>query len=176
MARFDIRGPGVLRAALLRGAALLLLWLILTLGNRADLPAGLVAAAAATWVSLKLAPPAQARVSLLALTVFVARFLKQSIVAGFDVDSPDVVEPLVAIVQTDEHLARKLLADFLDFRANAVDRRQILGHARLDVGRVEVKVLVAVLVLDVEDVLIVIRPTVARNWADFLFGHRFRFG
>jgi multicomponent Na+:H+ antiporter subunit E len=85
MASFDIRGPGVLRAALLRGAALLLLWLILTLGNRADLPAGLVAAAAATWVSLKLAPPAQARVSLLALTVFVARFLKQSIVAGFDV-------------------------------------------------------------------------------------------
>jgi multicomponent Na+:H+ antiporter subunit E len=69
----------------MRGAALLAFWLVLTLGNRSDLPAGIIAAGAATWASLKLAPPTQSSVSLISLAVFVVRFLRQSIVAGVDV-------------------------------------------------------------------------------------------
>jgi multicomponent Na+:H+ antiporter subunit E len=72
-------------AAGARGAMFLVLWAIFTLGNPADLPAGILTAVAATWVSLHLLPPTEARLSLLALTTFALRFFRQSVLAGVDV-------------------------------------------------------------------------------------------
>ena len=56
---------------------------------------------------------------------------------------------------------RKLLADPFHLGADAVDRREVFRFARDDIGRIEMEVLVAVLVLLIEDVLVVIRPVAA---------------
>ena len=63
----------------------LALWLVLTLGNSADLPAGIVAAIVATWVSVYLLTPSDADLSLPAMLKFALHFFYQSVVAGVDV-------------------------------------------------------------------------------------------
>ena len=63
----------------------LALWLVLTLGNSADLPAGIVAAIAATWVSVYLLTLSDADLSLPAMLKFALHFFYQSVVAGVDV-------------------------------------------------------------------------------------------
>jgi multicomponent Na+:H+ antiporter subunit E len=69
-----------------RAVAFLALWLILVGGpDPSDRPAGVIALAAATWVSLRLLPPGAARLAPIALARLVSRFLRQSIVAGADV-------------------------------------------------------------------------------------------
>ena len=73
------------RAAALRGVAFFGLWLILSLGDQTDLAAGVVAAALATWASLRLLPPSNRRLSAPALARLILRFLHQAIVAGIDV-------------------------------------------------------------------------------------------
>ncbi len=83
------------RSALLRWAGLFGFWLLLSgpggadgqgLANgaeiAADLAVGLLAAAAATWVSLRLLPPGPGRVRPGALIRLTRRFLWQSVVAG----------------------------------------------------------------------------------------------
>jgi multicomponent Na+:H+ antiporter subunit E len=77
--------PGFWRIALLRATMFLALWLVLTLGNGADLPAGIVAAIAATWVSVYLLTPSDVDLSLPAILKFVLHFFYQSVVAGVDV-------------------------------------------------------------------------------------------
>ena len=96
--------------------------------------------------------------------------LHELLFARLDVDPPDVVVALVAIVEADEDFVRELLADFLNLGADAFDRREVFRFAGHDVGRVEVEILVAVFVLDVENVLVVVGPAVAGNGADFFFG------
>jgi multicomponent Na+:H+ antiporter subunit E len=61
------------------------LWLIISPGNLAQLPAGIIVAGIATWVSLRLLPPTEMRISLRYLGPFIARFLRQTVVAGWDV-------------------------------------------------------------------------------------------
>ncbi len=76
------------RAALARGAVLFGFWLLLTGPGGdliADLAVGLMAAAAATWVSLRLLPPTPERVHYGALLRLAWRFLRQSVTAGVDV-------------------------------------------------------------------------------------------
>ena len=76
------------RAALVRGAGFFGAWLLLarlTDFAWADLAVGLLAAALATWASLRLLPPGPARLRYRALPRLVARFLWQSLVAGLDV-------------------------------------------------------------------------------------------
>jgi multicomponent Na+:H+ antiporter subunit E len=73
------------RAGLLRGAGFLGLWVVLIGSQPADLAAGLLAAALATWASLRLLPPGMNRLRPGALTLLTARFLWQSVVAGWDV-------------------------------------------------------------------------------------------
>ena len=73
-------------SAVLRGTGFFLIWLILIGANPGDLAAGIVAALAATWASLRLTPPSQhMTVRPLKAAQFVLRFLIQAIVAGADV-------------------------------------------------------------------------------------------
>jgi multicomponent Na+:H+ antiporter subunit E len=78
-----------------------------------NLLVGVLAAATATWVSLRLLPPARGRVRLGALLMLLPRFLWQSLVAGFDI-------------------ARRALAPRLDLQPGFVEHRTQLapGSAR----------------------------------------------
>jgi multicomponent Na+:H+ antiporter subunit E len=60
-------------------------WLILYGIKPADFVVGAAVAIAAGWASLRLLPPGQRRLNLLALSKLVLRFPGQSIVAGIDV-------------------------------------------------------------------------------------------
>ena len=73
------------RAAVLRAIAFLGLWFILSLGDMTAFAAGVVAAALATWASLRLLPPSKGRLSAPALAKLILRFFHQTIVAGIDV-------------------------------------------------------------------------------------------
>jgi len=88
-------GRRTARSALLRWAGLFGFWLLLSSPGGADgkgpvngaeigvdLAVGLLAAAAATWVSLRLLPPGPGRVRPGALARLTGRFLWQSVVAG----------------------------------------------------------------------------------------------
>ncbi len=68
-----------------RGAGFLGFWVILTGFNPADLLVGVLAAAIATWASLRLLPPGLWSLRPIALARFGLRFLGHSIVAGVDV-------------------------------------------------------------------------------------------
>lgn len=81
-------------AALARGAGFFGFWLLLarpgtdapsTPDLAADLVVGLLAAAAAAGVSLRLLPPARNRLHVGALARFAVHFIRQSMVAGVDV-------------------------------------------------------------------------------------------
>jgi multicomponent Na+:H+ antiporter subunit E len=73
-------------SAAIRSTGFLLVWLILTGDSPADLPVGVAAALAATWVSLRLMPPHHGKTMRPLKTMqFVLRFLIQAVVAGTDV-------------------------------------------------------------------------------------------
>ena len=75
-----------MRATLSRGIGLFALWIVLMPSAKpADLLVGALAAAGATWVSLRLLPPASGRVRFAALLALLPRFLWQSLLAGIDV-------------------------------------------------------------------------------------------
>ena len=73
------------RSARLRAIAFFSLWLILSGADARGLPAGALAATAATWTSLKLLPPADWHFSPAGAARLVLRFLLQSAIAGTDV-------------------------------------------------------------------------------------------
>jgi multicomponent Na+:H+ antiporter subunit E len=75
----------VARAVILRGAGFLLVWLVAIGAGTSDLAVGLMAAAAATWTSLRLLPAKPGRIRPVALAGLLLRFLGQSAVAGADV-------------------------------------------------------------------------------------------
>jgi multicomponent Na+:H+ antiporter subunit E len=75
--------PG--HVAVLRASGFLLLWLVLAGAGLTDLPAGILAAALATWASMHLLPPGRGRFRPIALSRLALRFLYQSIGAGIDV-------------------------------------------------------------------------------------------
>jgi multicomponent Na+:H+ antiporter subunit E len=82
----DGAGP-VLRAALTRGAVFFSGWLVIGAPASgadlvADLAVGVLAAAAATWTSLRLLPAKPNRLRWGALTLLAGRILVQSVVAG----------------------------------------------------------------------------------------------
>jgi multicomponent Na+:H+ antiporter subunit E len=79
---------GAIGGAVFRAAGLFGFWLLLTGADPvdpADLAAGLAAAVAATWTSLRLIPTQQWTLHPIKLAVFVLHFLRQSIAAGIDV-------------------------------------------------------------------------------------------
>lgn len=74
------------RAALLRGIAFFGLWLVLIHSVKpADLAFGVCVAVAATWVSLRLSPPAAGGLRFSNLLLLLPHFLWQSVRAGVDV-------------------------------------------------------------------------------------------
>ncbi len=73
------------RSALGRGLGFLALWVVLIGTAPADVAVGVVAAAAATWTSLRLLPPSGARVRIAPLVALVLRFAWLSVRAGIDV-------------------------------------------------------------------------------------------
>jgi multicomponent Na+:H+ antiporter subunit E len=73
------------RVALARGVGFFAFWVILIGFGPADLVVGLVAAAVATWTSLRLLPPQPGRVRLTAVLSLIPHFLWKSVVAGVDV-------------------------------------------------------------------------------------------
>ena len=79
--------PGSLPAAATwRGAGLFLLWMLLVQSWKpADVAVGLLACAAATWVSVRLLPPAAGGVRLGRLLALLPHLAWESVVAGFDV-------------------------------------------------------------------------------------------
>src|SRR6185312_14739872 len=78
-------GPGTVGSAISRAAGFFAFWLVLTGADAGDLAAGLVAAVAATWASLRLMPAQRWNLRLIKLAEFVLHFLRQSIAAGIDV-------------------------------------------------------------------------------------------
>ena len=80
-----MNGPNTLGSAISRAAGFFGFWLVLTGADAGDLAAGLVAAVAATWASLRLMPAQQWNLRPIKLGKFVLHFLRQSIAAGIDV-------------------------------------------------------------------------------------------
>jgi len=78
-------GPTTVGSAISRAAGFFGFWLVLTGADAGDLAAGLVAAVAATWASLRLMPAQQWSLRPIKLAGYVLHFLRQSIVAGIDV-------------------------------------------------------------------------------------------
>jgi multicomponent Na+:H+ antiporter subunit E len=74
------------RPVVVRALGFLILWMMFSGGDAADLLAGAVAALAATWASLRLLPPGPSlSMRPAALAGLSSRFLCQSVVAGVDV-------------------------------------------------------------------------------------------
>jgi multicomponent Na+:H+ antiporter subunit E len=71
--------------AITRWLAFLCLWLVVAGADVVDLLVGAATAAAAAWASLHLLPPAARWPRPFALARLVARFLRQSVLAGTDV-------------------------------------------------------------------------------------------
>jgi multicomponent Na+:H+ antiporter subunit E len=75
-----------LRALGLRGLLYLEVWIVVDQSARpANLVVGVLASAAAAWVSVRLLPPESGRVRVGALLLLLPRFLWQSLAAGWDV-------------------------------------------------------------------------------------------
>ena len=69
----------------MRAAIFLGLWLMVSGPSLADLPVGLAAVAAATWLSLRLLPAGKSRPRPVFLAALALRFVRQSVVSGTDV-------------------------------------------------------------------------------------------
>ena len=77
--------PALSRSAVRRAVGFLGVWVVLSGYALVDLVPGVIAALAATWVSLRLLPSGPNRVQPLALSKVALRFLRQSVLAGADV-------------------------------------------------------------------------------------------
>ena len=69
----------------MRAAIFLGIWLMVSGPSLADLPVGLAAVAAATWLSLRLLPAGKSRPRPVFLAALALRFVRQSVVSGTDV-------------------------------------------------------------------------------------------
>jgi multicomponent Na+:H+ antiporter subunit E len=72
-------------SALTRGIGFLAFWLVLCGFRLGDLPAGLLAAACASWASLRFLPPGRHNQHPMLIIQLMLRFLQQSVAAGIDV-------------------------------------------------------------------------------------------
>jgi multicomponent Na+:H+ antiporter subunit E len=77
--------PALSRSAVRRTVGFLGVWVVLSGYALVDLAPGVIAALAATWLSLRLLPSGTNRMQPLALSKVALRFLQQSVLAGADV-------------------------------------------------------------------------------------------
>lgn len=75
----------MIRAVVVRWTGFALFWLAMTAGARDGLVFGALAAAAATWSSMRLLPPGEFRVRWPLLLTMLPRFLWHGLVAGIDI-------------------------------------------------------------------------------------------
>jgi multicomponent Na+:H+ antiporter subunit E len=68
-----------------RAVLFLAFWLMIAGYDPIDLPVGLITAAAATWASLRLLPPAKVQFRLSSLAAFALHFIRQSASSGVEV-------------------------------------------------------------------------------------------
>ena len=108
--------------------------------------------------------------------VAVVVLLDERHLAGFDVDTVNVVQLRVTIVDPDENLVGEVRAYLLHAGLYAVERRQINDLVRIEIDAVDVPVLVAALVLDVENVSTRVGPEVRADASVCVLGNRFRGG
>ena len=81
-----MNGAGSVRVLAVRAVLYFAIWIVIDQSAKpANLVVGVLAAASAAWVSLKLLPPQRGRVRIGVLLLLLPRFLWQSLVAGFDV-------------------------------------------------------------------------------------------
>lgn len=98
MAGSDVGLITLVRVAFVRGCGFIGFWLLLagpslgensatgfSAGMAADLVIGLLASGVAVWASLRLLPPSTERLRAVALARFAGHFVRESLVAGFDV-------------------------------------------------------------------------------------------
>jgi multicomponent Na+:H+ antiporter subunit E len=78
-------GPVTLPALLVRASSLFALWLIIAGAQPAEIVVGILATAAAVFVSLRLLPPGHSRISLAGTVKLLCHLLYRSFGAGFDV-------------------------------------------------------------------------------------------
>ena len=100
----------------------------------------------------------------------VAVLEQQLALAGADIDAVDVVPGLVAVVEPDRQHVRLIEAQLLDAGVDAGQRREVARRPALDRHRVDVPVLGAALVLDVEHVRAAVGPGVEADAALFVVG------
>ena len=89
-----------------------------------------------------------------------------------NIDAIDIMELRVAIVDADEDFAGELVTDFLNLRRDLIDRRQVDRLAGAYVDAVGTPILISALVLQIDDVLVRIRPEIATDTALRVVGHR----
>ena len=81
-----MNGPSKGRAMLARALLYFGVWIVIDQSAKpANLLFGVAATVAATWASLKLLPPGSGHVRIGKLVLLLPRFLRQSLVAGWDV-------------------------------------------------------------------------------------------
>lgn len=78
-------GSSTARATIVRGLGFLAFWTVLIRPDAGHLAVGVAAAAAATWASLRLLPPASLDLRPTALLGLALRFLRGSVTGGWDV-------------------------------------------------------------------------------------------
>jgi len=144
---------GATRAAIVRGAGFLGLWVVLIGLDPVDLAVGVFAAAAATWTSLRLLPPEAGRVRFAVLVALLPRFLWQSVVAGVDVArrafhprmplQPDFVAYPVNLPRGQARNAFETITSLLPGTVPCGEDAQTIIYHCLDVGQPVVEQLAA---------------------------------
>ena len=134
------------RIAIERGGGFLVLWVVLMPSAKpADLAVGAIATLAATWVSLRLLPPATGCLRFGALLALVPHFLWQSVLAGIDV-ARRALDPRLPLntgfvdcpLDFPPGLARNTFATITSLMPGTVpcgDRAEGLVYHCLDVGQ-----------------------------------------
>jgi multicomponent Na+:H+ antiporter subunit E len=84
-AQLHMANAGMIWTVVVRGIGLLVVWILIAGAGLSDLPAGIAAAAIATWVSLLLEWPGTGQIRFVPLIRLVLRLLYDSVLAGTDI-------------------------------------------------------------------------------------------
>jgi multicomponent Na+:H+ antiporter subunit E len=85
MARLQMASASMIGTVVVRGIGLLAVWMLIAGASLSGLPAGIVAAAIAAWVSLILQQPGTDRIRFVPLIRLILRMLFESVLAGTDI-------------------------------------------------------------------------------------------